>query len=692
MISNEKLLAKFSKFITTTSYSGWKYWRTNEVIEGYRFYYGIEQFDPKVKAEIIASGMRPLVMNRIPKFIRGAANQIGKAIGQIRYYPGNDPNAGTYAEGVNTLFKWAAKQSALEHQLSLVRIDAMICGLGVIELALDQQDNPLGEPRYYRVSPLEMLVDQDDNSLNFTESDEICRARIISREKYKARWPKAANASIDPDFTFAVTQASGEQSPGSYQGQLDPTFGNGSYDSRISGDNVTVYDYQWRELGEVIIMTNPFKDQEFIGLLSQNVELSESMFAFRDGNKLSDQAMIWMVDTRPFKELKNLFNNIYEFQSAKVEKYKYYRAFLTKDQVLEVGPGPFPDSFTYKFFTAYYDEDKRCPYGILRAIKDPQRVSNGAFLNMYRSVAAAPKYSQMAERGITDEHDAYEQRIANSAAVVWVKDGAVTGGRTKDNMRPPIPTGFETPFEISVNSMPDITGLNLDFLGQSRDKIAGILDEQRTDRGFDQILDIISNCRAFYNSIGSASLHLFRDLAEIAPGRIVSIIGEKGAETAQLLKDKLAADYLADVDEAPESVNQKQENTNMLTALLQRNVLPPDMQLITVMAIIENSSLPKSIKDRYTQAFEAMQQPNPAAEQEKAKQEAANEAIITATAKAAEGEYQRNIADAQYKEAQKERAYAEAERIRLESEQTEGNIIEKTAKREMGIFENQGRK
>lgn len=47
--------------------------------------------------------------------------------------------------------------------------------------------------------------------------------------------------------------------------------------------------------------------------------------------------------------------------------------YFSGDELLELKDTPSADSFTYKAMTAKRDRRQKCWYGIVRAMKDPQR-------------------------------------------------------------------------------------------------------------------------------------------------------------------------------------------------------------------------------------------------------------------------------------------------------------------------------
>jgi len=692
IFDDDTIIKNYQKLITSAQEFGWSWWKRNEYIEGRRFFDGIEQYDSDVLKSLGKRGLRPVVMNRTDPFIRGVANNIGKATGVWRYYPLDDvenqpdqeqnTEKDDYSTSMNELGKWGRDQGNFEREAGQVRLDASICGVGIMEQRLDMEgDNVFGEPCYTRIPPIEVVIDQDAQGVNFHDARDMFRARIMDKETFTEQFedsPGAKDVGDGIDQMFTMLQVNNTDSI-----TINPLFESTAFDSRLGQNNVTVYDYQWFQKEAVHVVKNPLLDDINLNILGQDEELLIELRKLMDDNKLADDDPSWLLFDKEFRQLEGIIDNKVDIESAKKKKKRYYRAFIAGDIILDKMESPFPDGFTYSFYTQYYDEDKRVPYGFMRKIKDSQRTSNASFLHMFHSILSAPKPSMFAEHGVTDEPDKFELQAAQRDSVLWVNDGKLE--RIRENIPPTVPTGFENPLQISIESMFQVTGLNFEMLGQQTNEISGILDKQRTERGYDMLKDVIDNYRMFLKEIGKKDLQLYREIASQAPGEIIRVIGTNGIEAIPLLKDQTNQNFAVTIDDAPSSINQKSDNIKVLFDIMQLPNIPPQMQPMLLDAVLENSDMPSDLRrglqrgltDATTPSEEERaqqaQQQQQILQQQLASQQAQDE-LVRANTIEKEGEAIKDAADAKLKEAQEVKVLADTEKVIAETQEIQAEM------------------
>lgn len=85
----------------------------------------------------------------------------------------------------------------------------------------------------------------------------------------------------------------------------------------------------------------------------------------------------------------------------KQKRCRYQRMYFSGDEVLEELPTPTGDSFSYKAMTARWDRKRKSWYGIVRAMKDPQRWANKFMSSLLEIIGTSGK------GGILYEPDAF---------------------------------------------------------------------------------------------------------------------------------------------------------------------------------------------------------------------------------------------------------------------------------------------
>ena len=673
---DDKIMKGFKDLLNVGPTSGWNYWKRNEYIEGKKFFDGIEHYDPETLEILNDRGLKPIVINRTAPLIRNISNNIGKAVGEPKYYPTDDidDENDQYTSSTNELGKWGRSQGLYDHVTASARQDSAICGVGVIESRLNMEgDNVFGEPQYLRVAPIEVIWDPDATASNFTDAKRLLRAKIYRKEEFNERFGDelknkfgVEEISDGVDSMFTMLQANSD----SEDLNVDALFDISANDSRLSEDHITVFDYQWKTLETVHIVKNPTLSKAFTLIVNDDLiaELSE----FTDDYKIGKNDGTWQLRDEAFNRLKNIMGD-FPFESVERKKYYAHRAFIAGGFVLDAMESPFETEFTYEFYVMFYDENKRCPYGYMRMVKDSQRVSNSAFLHLFHSLLSAPKASIMIEDGASDDMAGLQSRIANRDAVIRLNPGGIN--KVQQLQQTVIPTGFDQPLQIGITGAFQATGHNLEIAGQQDAQVSGILDKQRTERGYDNLADVIDSYRLFVKRIAQKDLYLFREMANNSPGEVIRVLGRSGIQSIELMRDKSNINFAAIVGEAPPSFNQKQENTKVLMELKERGYIPPELDIFVLQAIIDNADMPNELRNQINTFIDSKINPDPqemlareqAALQAQARQQALENELIRANTVEKEAEAAKDYADVAKKQAETEKIQADTFKTTMEA-------------------------
>ena len=81
--TDEEILKEFNQILKDSSATGWDIWRRYEVKDGYRFFFGLDQWDEITKAKLHNQGLKEITMNRIPPFINSVQAEQGRQNPQI---------------------------------------------------------------------------------------------------------------------------------------------------------------------------------------------------------------------------------------------------------------------------------------------------------------------------------------------------------------------------------------------------------------------------------------------------------------------------------------------------------------------------------------------------------------------------------------------------------------------------------
>jgi len=142
----------------------------------------------------------------------------------------------------------------------------------------------------------------------------------------------------------------------------------------------------------------------------------------------------------------------------------YKQAFLGQTGVLEVNP---LEAWAYNFITAKRDEKKKIWYGIVRALKDPQRILNKFLATVIHILASNAKGGLIYERGAFADQRKAEEDWSNPQKNVEVTEGALVNGRIRNREAPQLPQGAVMLIEFTMQNMPPrLTGACGSWRGQ----------------------------------------------------------------------------------------------------------------------------------------------------------------------------------------------------------------------------------
>lgn len=526
-----------------------------------------DSWEPEAKMELEAKGKNPVEMNRVDAMVSAISGAEITNRQTVRYAPREIGDV-----KVNELFTGAVEWSrdtcdAADEESQAFR-DTLICGLGPIETRMDYLDDEEGMAKIERCDPLEFGIDPSARKSNFVDADYFRRKR---------RFPKKIAYVLFPQLCQAAGLPSGmsgdhENVPGRPYGGGD----NFEADAPLPPDVVEIIEYQFRDIEEVVLVMDPGTQQR--------MTLGPA--------ELQRLATVGIDPVR-------LLNGV------RSKRWVWKRAFRAGDMCFEE---PLPDGeFTYKFVTGKIDRNTGLPYGVVRAMVDPQRWSN-KFLSQIDYII-----SSNAKGGIIYESDAFEdprdaeERWAQSDSMIATKAGAVRGGMIMAKPQQPYPQGLDRLFQIASSALPEVVGVNKEMLGMADQAQAGVLEYQRKQAAYG-VLSIFFDSLKRYRKL-QGRLHLKLISKYMSDGRIVRITNADSGKMqyVQLMHDPNTLKFDVIVDEAPQGPNQKERVWQMLLGLggvmQSLNGLPPEM----ILSIMEYSPLPSSLIDKLRNMLQQQQ-------------------------------------------------------------------------------------
>lgn len=293
--------------------------------------------------------------------------------------------------------EWFRQRAFAEYADSEAFKNAVICGMGWTDTGLDYVDNPDGDPRVLNLDPLKMMWDCSAVQMNLSDAKRLWYVDRKPLSEAMMLFPHVRKEDLHAGWSDGLR------------------YGGGNEEYYYRDDHgiktVTLVECRWKEVE----------------------------YYYRVANRETDE--IVDLTELQYKELQKIYP--YLLESARCSREVVRRVYigrkvLSKPDVPLVPKG----SFGWECITGYRHVKHRHFYGIVRAMKDPQRWHNKYYSQSMHILNTQSKGGVMAERGAFDDEDDAVRSWAKVDAITWVKSGALAANKIQQKPNASFPSGF----------------------------------------------------------------------------------------------------------------------------------------------------------------------------------------------------------------------------------------------------------
>lgn len=505
------------------------------------FYHG-HQWDDEDLMLMRAQRRPPLTFNRIKPFINAVVGfeiQNRQKCVFIPRHPELTPVA-MATELATDAVDWALEGCNGHDERSFAFMDMLNRGMGWTEKRIDLESDDDGRFVSERVDGFEMYWDQTSRKRNLEDAHWVCRRRWLRLADVEAMWPSkkdllAAGADEAWDTDALDMPSRVERKVPELYTPDGQRYYPGMPAMREEGF-VLVSDFQWKERETSYKVMDPLMPQNVVTLSKKEYETL----------KRRAVGQIEVVAEQP--------------------RWVYKRAFVCGDVVLEMTESPILGAFTYQCMAYLWDTKEKHWYGLTKVLIDPQKGANKWFSQSLHIFNTSPKGTVFIESSAIVNPAKMADQLASPNPIIQVRDGAISQGRIKIEQPGGLSPATTELIQYAVSAFKDVSGINVELLGQSEGNQPGVTMRQRQTQGV-SILALAFQAHSRFR-IEEAKQVLVWLREHLADGRWIRLGGAFNSKAVQLIKDPLLVNYDVCIDENPNNPNTKMEVWELMQPII----------------------------------------------------------------------------------------------------------------------------
>lgn len=550
----------------------------DEAEESYDFVAG-RQWTPDDLA-LLNEQNRPVVtFNRLTPLVDSVSGSEINNRQEVRYIPRKE-GAVQVSEIITGASEWVRDECDAEFEESHAFMDVVICGMGWTETRLTTDEDPAGKIEIERVDPLEFRWDPGAKKRNLADARWIMRIKDVPVNDAETMFPEAELDDLNAVWA-------GEPDGGTPHDATEaPEYKNDqSGAAPRSKKTVRLVEYQWWEHENYYLVLDPFTNPP-----------EKKQFGEEEYKKLTSR----------IEEVNKTQDAAFEVDSIRMRRKVYKRCFIGGEVLGDIEKSPGGNSFTYKCITGKFDRNEGIWYGIVRALKDPQRWANKWLSTTMHIMNSNAKGGLLAETDAFVNARKAEDEWSDPASITWLNSGGLAKIQQKEAFN--FPMGFDKLMGFAIQSIPDVSGINLNFMALTTGEEAATLDRQRKQTALTILAGLFDNLRRYRREQGR--LLLYYITTYISDGRLIRIVQNDLEQFVPLVHDPGIIEYDIIVDDNPTSPNMKEKTWGVLMQLmpmLSTMPIPPSVW----MEVLKQSPLPSTFIEGVQKITSVPPQPDP---------------------------------------------------------------------------------
>lgn len=408
--------------------------------------------------------------------------------------------------------------------------DCLIAGMGWTEMKMDYSENPDGMPIMPRIDPIEMYWDPAAVKPGLVDRRWDAQAVWVDNDLLATRWPQAPSGGSGDDSEDGGLR---HIQQGNRYNKDNQSANDDKDDKHV--DQTLVWSYQCCE--------------------------NEVYYRVDDGSgKIQD------IDAQMFGKIRKALD-AHGLKYVRAWKKVYYHMFLTDGEdgtVLQFAPLPIQKGFTRHCITGKRDRNKNQWYGLTRVMKDPQRWANKWLAQIMYIINSNAKGGLIGETGAFKDIRKARDDWASPDRIIELNEGGIN--KIKEKTAATYPAGLSQLMEFALNSLPQVTGINLEALGLADRDQANVLEQSRKQAAYGLLAPIFDSLRRYRFAQGRMLFYFIQKF--ISDGRLIRVTGPGYEQLVPLVRAPDAFEFDVEVDSSPAAPDVKTQTWQALMQLV----------------------------------------------------------------------------------------------------------------------------